>query len=95
MISLKKIKIGKVKNLAETLAQRATLTFLFLFGLALIIGGLIFFQYSVLAKKKISEFKEKPIKFDEKTYQEILEIWQERQKRFEEAKVKGYPDPFK
>ena len=37
---------------------------------------------------------EKPLEFNEKVYQDILKIWQEKEKKFEEANFKKYPDPF-
>ncbi len=94
MVFLKKIKFEKLKNLPIILAQRAFLTFFVLFIFSLIISGMIFYQYSVLAKKKVPAGSEKLLKFEEKTYQEILKIWEEREKKFQEADLKTYSNPF-
>lgn len=94
MAFLKKIKFEKLKNLPLILGQRALLTFFVLFGFALIIGSLIFWQYNILAKKRSPEIRGKPIKFEEKSYQEILRIWEERENKFQEADSKAYSNPF-
>jgi hypothetical protein len=33
-------------------------------------------------------------KFDSQTYQEVLQIWQEKEQRFKETDSKSYPNPF-
>lgn len=90
-----KIKIKNfLQRLLRTLGERAFLTFLGLLLLALILGGIIFYQYNILVKKTEVQIIEEPLQFQEKTYQEILKIWQEREKKFQEADLKIYPDPF-
>ncbi|MFQ6049567.1 MAG: hypothetical protein ACE5J0_00815 [Candidatus Paceibacterales bacterium] len=89
----KKIK-DFLKKLPRALGERAFLAFLGLFVLSLILGGLAFYKYSVLAKKTELQTTEKPLQFKEKTYQKVLETWQEKEKRFKETDVKEYPDPF-
>jgi len=95
-IKLKKIKEA-IKKLPRILGERAFLFFLALFSLFLIFGGLVYYKYSILVPRVEPEIfeSEKPIKFQESTYQEILKIWEVRQKRFEEADLKIYPDPFR
>jgi len=68
--------------------------FFILLILALIFGGLIFYQYSFLAEKKEPQIIEKPIQFKEDLYQKILAEWQMRQKNFDEAEQKEYRDLF-
>lgn len=84
-----------LKKLPRILGEQAFLTFLALLFLALIFGGFLFYKYSILAEKAEPEIPEKPLEFQEKTYQEVLKIWQDRQKKFEETEFKIYPDPFK
>jgi len=62
---------------------------------AFIFGGFIFYKYNILAQKAEPEITEKPLQFKEKTYQDVLKIWQEKEKRFNEADLKEYPDPFR
>jgi len=92
-------KIKKLKNFLEKLplitAQHAFLACLFLFFLALVFGGLLFYKYSILAQKTIPESLEQGLSLDEKTYQKVLKVWQEQDRKFQEADLKEYPNPFK
>jgi predicted neutral ceramidase superfamily lipid hydrolase len=98
MFRLKRIQLNKIreflKKLPRILAEQAFISFLVLLLLALILGGLIFYKYSILVQKEKLEVPEGPIQFKEKTYQEVLKIWQEREKKFEEANSKQYLNPF-
>jgi len=99
MLKIKKIKIKKIgsflKKLPKILGEKAFLTFLGLLVLSLALGTLIFYKYNVLAKKTEPEITEKPLVFEEKTYENVLKSWQEREERFKEAEFKEYPNPFK
>ena len=95
----KQLKINKIiqffKKLFRTLGENAFLVFIGLLFLALILGGLIFYQYSILAEKTELQILEGQLQFKENLYQEILKIWESRQKKFEEVELKTYPDPFR
>ena len=93
-IETKKIK-KFLKGLPRVLAERAFLTFLFLFLMVLIIGGIVFYKYNVLAKKAEPQILEQPLQFQEKTYQSVLKVWQEKEKRFKAADFKEYLNPFR
>jgi len=97
-MKIPKFKIKEIKQflkkLPRTLGKRSFLTFLGLLLIALIFSGFIFYKYSFLAEKEKLEVLEKPLKFNEKVYQEVLKIWQEKEKKFEEANFKKYPNPF-
>jgi hypothetical protein len=99
MIKIPKFKTKKInvffKKVPKILGEHAFLSFLGLLILALILGSAVFYKYSFLAGEEEPESTEKPLKFKEKTYQEILKIWGKREKRFEEADSKEYPDPFR
>lgn len=82
------------KKQLRVLAEHPFLASLALILVALIFGGFVFYKYSFLVEKKGAEILEKPLFFDEATFREILKIWQERQKKFEEAESKEYPNPF-
>jgi len=90
-----KIELKKIKKLPRILGERAFLTFLGLFFISLILGFFIFYKYNILARKTELKTTEKPLQFDEKTFQEVLKFWQEKGKRFQEADFKKYPNPFK
>lgn len=93
-----KFKLDKIKEflgkLPRILGKHHFFTLLVLIFLALILGSLIFYKYSILVEQEKPEVLEKPLQFKEKTFQEILTIWESRQKRFEEAELKEYPDLF-
>ncbi len=76
------------------IAERAFLVCLFLFVLALILGGFSFYKYNTLAQKIELEALNQSLLLKEEVYQEILAVWREQEKRFSEADSKEYPNPF-
>lgn len=98
-MKLPKIRTKRIKEifkkLPKSLGEKAFLTFLVLLLVALIFGGIIFYQYGILAKKTEIQITERPLQFEENTYQEVLKVWQEKEERFKETDLKQYPDPFK
>ena len=98
MVKIPRLKIKEtrqfLKKLPRTLGEKSFLTFLGLLLISLIFSGFIFYKYSFLAEKEKLEVLEKPLKFNEKVYQDVLKIWQEKEKKFEETNFKEYPDPF-
>lgn len=98
-MKIPKFKIKEIKQflkkLPRTLGEKRFLTFFGLLLVALIFSGLSFYKYGFLAEEEKLEVPEKPLKFNEKDYQEVLKIWQEKEKRFNEADLKEYPNPFR
>ena len=98
MVKLKKIKLDKINDflgkLPRNLAERAFSTFLKNFLIALIFAGIVFYQYVVLVQKYQPEIKEKPLQFKEKTYDNVLKIWQEREEETKQIDLKQYQNPF-
>ena len=94
-----KLKIKKIreflKRLPRTLGEKAFFVFLGLLLIALIFGGIIFYQYNILVKRAEVQITEEPLQFQERTYQDTLKIWQEKEKKFEEAELKQYSNPFR
>ena len=94
-----KFKIKKIeeffKKLLRALGEKVFLTFLGLLLFSLILGGIVFYKYSILIKKTKPKITEKPLQFQEKTYQEVLKTWQEKEKKFQEADLKEYPNLFR
>ena len=102
MMEIHKLKFKKItdslKKLPRIFGEHAFLTFLGLLLFSLILSSFIFYEYSILAEKapsKILVGGEKPLKFKEKIYQEVLETWQEKEKRFKEIDLKEYQNPFR
>ena len=93
-----KIKLNKItlslKKIARVLAENSFVTFLGLFIIALGIGALLFYKYIILVQKTQPQITENPIQFKEKTYEGILQIWEEREKEFQATQSKQYPNPF-
>jgi len=87
---MKKIDLGKIRWLAE----HTFWIFLASVLLALILGGIIFYKYYILVRGAEPEIQEVPLQFKKDLSQEILAEWANREKRFQEAQTKEYPDPF-
>lgn len=93
-----KIKTKKNKELLKRLflilAEKAFLTFLGLLFIALISGAIIYYRYNTLVETAEIQITKEPLQFEDKTYQKILKIWQERERKFKEADLKEYPSPL-
>lgn len=99
MLKFKKIEGKKIgvflKKLPKVLGEKAFLTYLGLLVLALILGGFIFYQYNILAKKTEVQVTEKLLGFEKEVYDKVLKIWQEKEENFEGADFKEYPNLFR
>lgn len=82
------------KGLPKALAEEAFLTYLGLLVLGLIFSGIIFYKYGILVKKIEPKITERPLQFDEKTFQEVLKILTQKEKEFQQADFKEYQNPF-
>jgi len=88
-------KIGSFfKKLPRVLGENSFLIFLGLLFFALVLGALIFYKFSFLVGKVKPEITEASFRFQEKTYQAVLDEWQKRDKRLSEINLKLYPNPF-
>lgn len=92
----------KIKNikyffqrLPRALAEKAFFTFLCLFLIALIMAGLVFYKYSILAKKTELKASDQQIVFPEETRRSVLKFWEEREEKFDAADSRNYLNPFK
>lgn len=98
-MKIPKLKFKKttdpLKKLSRIFGEHAFLTFLGLLLFSLILSSFIFYEYSISAEKVEPKVLEKPLKFEEKTYQAILKTWQEKEERFKEVDLKEYHDPFR
>ena len=97
-MKIPKLKIKKIKDLFKkvprVLAAHSLLTLFGLIIIALIFSGLIFYRYVILIQKAELEITEKPLQFKEKTFENIIKIWQEREDKFDAVKTKNYLNPF-
>jgi len=97
LIDLKKNlnKIKFLKKIPGTAARYSFLSCLIFFFFALVLGGILFYKYVILAQKTAVETIQKSSLLQENIYQEILKNWQEQERRFNEADFKEYQNPFK
>lgn len=95
------MKIPKIKNLIKKakvfpkiLAQKAFLTFFVLLLFSLISSFLIYYKYLVLEAEKEPELSQKILEFNQKNYQRVLEILDEKEKKFNTIELENFRDPF-
>jgi len=99
MIFPSQLKPNKIKEfllkICTLAAERLFLSSLVLMFISLLFGLAIFYKYNILPQKLEPELETEVIKFQEDIYQKILETWESRGEKFEEARTKEYTDPFK
>jgi len=86
--------IGRLKKTPYFLVENDFWSVLFLIFIALFIGFFLFYKYVVLLPKETMPKKEKNLFLDEKKFQEVLKIMKERERNFDQASLKDYPNPF-
>lgn len=93
-----KLKLNKIKaffkKLPRVLGEHAFLSFLGLLFLSLLFGLFLFYKYDILVKNEKIDVVIKHSEFKEDSFQRILSAWEEREKKFREAELKEYPNPF-
>ncbi len=99
MIKTPKFKTKKIKDffkkLPKILGERAFLAFLIFLFVVFIFGGIIFYKYDILVQRANPQITEMPLQFEEKNYENVLKIWQEKEVKFKASDSKTYPDPFR
>lgn len=91
-----KIKIKEfLFSLPKRLALSALRTFLFLVLISVGLSLFLFYKDVVLMQRKEVVLSEQQMEFNEEIYQNVLEIWEQREERFNETSVKKYPDSFR
>ncbi len=87
-MKMPKIKTKNIKDFSKKIPKKlavyAFLTFLGILLIFSIISVFIFYQNVTLAQRKEIEVSESPLGFDKITYQQILDIWEQKEKRFNE-----------
>jgi len=92
-IKLKKLK-KRLKQVPKSLADHVFGFFMLLVFIFLILGGIIFYQYSFLTEKMQPVALPATVQYKENAFNEILDQWSKREERFQEAETKQYPDLF-
>ncbi|MEA3344146.1 MAG: hypothetical protein U9Q16_00460 [Patescibacteria group bacterium] len=92
------MKLSKIKNFIEQflliVAKNIFSCCLFFLLLSVLLSGLIFYKYVINPQKISLDATEDPFLIEEEMYQNILEKWQIKEKKFIEAGLKEYSDPF-
>jgi len=87
-MKMPKIKTKNIKDFSKKIPKKlavyAFLTFLGILLIFSIISVFIFYQNVTLAQRKEIEVSESPLGFDKIIYQQILDVWEQREKRFNE-----------
>lgn len=86
--------IKTIKFFPGILARHSFLTFLFLLSLDFIFAGIVFYKYVIVIEKTKTETLRTPLRFDNASYQEVLDKWEQRRAKLEEIDSKEYPSPF-
>ena len=60
-----------------------------------ILGGFLFYKYSILASKETLDNPIASLQFQENIYKEVIQFWQEREIQFKSAESAEYPDLFR
>ena len=84
-----------LKKVPYLLGERSFPALLVFVCLSLLLGGLLFYKYSILAEKKEPQVSEVSLKFERECFQRILKEKQNREERFQEIQTKVYSDPFR
>ncbi len=82
------------KKIPKKLAVYAFLTFLGILLIFSIISVFIFYQNVTLAQRKEIEVSESPLGFDKTIYQQVLDVWEQKEKRFNELDSEEYLNIF-
>ena len=93
-----KTKLNKIKKLLVKIpwlvARHAFFSCLVLFLLAVALGMLIFYKYSILSDSASFDNSELPYILDYKTYNNVLDSYKKENQKFEQADLKEYSNPF-
>jgi len=84
----------KIFSLVKWTAEHAFLVFIILFLISLIVGGIMFYKYGILARSTELEPEAVLVRFSKDSYQKIEKEQQSRRERFEQADFKEHQDPF-
>lgn len=88
-------KIEKIKELPFCSAQHCFGIFIILVIFAIVCGAFLFYKHSITPENQQIESSDTTLKFNEKTYHEILQIWKAQERKLEQSEFKQYPSLFR
>jgi hypothetical protein len=87
-MKIPKVKTKNIKDFSKKIPKKlavyAFLTFLGILLIFSIISVFIFYQNVTLAQRKEIEVSESPLVFEKNIYQQVLDVWEQKEKRFNE-----------
>ncbi len=93
-----KVKTKKIKDFFKKIPKKlAIYPFLTFLGILLIfffLGAFIFYQNITLTQREKIEVSESPLEFDKTTYQQVLDVWEQREKSFNELDLEEHLNIF-
>ena len=94
-----KLKTDKIKKflgkLVLIVARHFLLDCLVVFLLVVALGGFFYYKYNILIQRAELESLEEPFLLEKNNYQDVINFWQENEKKFKEADSREYINPFK
>ncbi|MFH1582207.1 MAG: hypothetical protein ABIA08_00370 [bacterium] len=98
MFNIKNIKTSKIKTflkkLPRNLVENYFFTFLGFSFLSVLLGLIIFYQSTIMIEGESNIEKEEILKFDQTTYQKVLDEWEIRSQNSSKIEEKEHSDPF-
>ena len=94
-INKKSISLENFKRINKVLAKNSFKVILLFFLLSLIFGYFIYYKYFFLATNKEPVLTKDFVDIKEENFQKVLEEWEHREKKFQEANFKDYPNFMK
>ncbi len=79
--------IRSVLDIPRWIGENPFLGFLILLSLALLISSFIFYRYVFSVRSGGAEIEIVQTRFDQQAFERVLQIWQERKEKFNEAGV--------
>jgi hypothetical protein len=84
-----------LNGLPRKMVSAPLLSFVFFSILFLLIGVIVFYQNVIVVERSEIQSSHSIISFDNDIYEDILNIWTERENRFQSADSKEYMDIFR
>lgn len=97
MLKIKKINLQKTRRFLEKLPVKAAnnifRSFLVLLSLSLLLGAFVLWRFYFSSTKE-EVAPSHSFKFDDRSYQQVLTTWEEKEESLKETDSKQYPDLF-
>lgn len=86
--------LGNLGKIPVFLAENLFFSFLMIIFLAVFLANLFFYKYYILNQEIKQEIEQGQHIVNEKSYNDLLKIWEEQDKKFQNSESKNYLDIF-